>query len=296
MNLDAIQAFLAVVDLGSISQAATSLYTTQGSISKKLKALEEEVGVTLLVRHKGIHQVELTSYGQTFLHTARQMDLLRQDMETIHLTEEKKYLSIGAVDTITLTILNEFVHDFMKRHPEICLSIHSYHSSQVYSKLNDHFIDLGYAQLIREQYADIHYETILSSPIVAITANNTALHENMSIKQLNPSKEIYIRRNEEFEHWHNHHFGNKQYFMRVGTDILMREYLDFPDTWAFIGEYSAKSLSKKYGYHYYHLQDIPQHSEVYEVEHAYTRISRLPQVELFKNELRAYLQQMNTNP
>ena len=49
-----IEAFLAVVHAGNISAAAARLYTTQPALSRRLRALEDELGYALLVRGKGL--------------------------------------------------------------------------------------------------------------------------------------------------------------------------------------------------------------------------------------------------
>ena len=51
MEFKQLQYFVTSVDLGSFKKAAEALYTTQPHISKTIKALEEELGVTLLDRH-----------------------------------------------------------------------------------------------------------------------------------------------------------------------------------------------------------------------------------------------------
>lgn len=47
-----LQAFLAVIRTGSFSQAAQSLFITQPALSRRIRALEEELGYRLLDRRK----------------------------------------------------------------------------------------------------------------------------------------------------------------------------------------------------------------------------------------------------
>ncbi len=54
--------FCRVVELGSFSLAAEELGYTQSSVSQKVLSLEEELGVTLLLRQK--NRLELTSDGE----------------------------------------------------------------------------------------------------------------------------------------------------------------------------------------------------------------------------------------
>ena len=61
MELRVIHYFLAVVQEKTISGAAKQLHVSQPTLSKQLKELEEELGVTLFIR--GNRQIQLTPEG-----------------------------------------------------------------------------------------------------------------------------------------------------------------------------------------------------------------------------------------
>ncbi|MGA5064137.1 LysR family transcriptional regulator [Streptomyces exfoliatus] len=69
MDLAAVRTFLAVVDAGRFRQAADELAITQQAVSKRVAALEKELGVRLLTRTP--HGAEVTIDGQAFLPHAR---------------------------------------------------------------------------------------------------------------------------------------------------------------------------------------------------------------------------------
>lgn len=50
MNFHDIQAFLAIVKYGTISKAADELYISQTAVTRRLKTLEDELGIPLLDR------------------------------------------------------------------------------------------------------------------------------------------------------------------------------------------------------------------------------------------------------
>ncbi len=62
-----IEAFLAIMQSGSLKKAADSLYLTQATISYRLKTLEKLVGKTLIERNKGSHIISLTTSGKEFV-------------------------------------------------------------------------------------------------------------------------------------------------------------------------------------------------------------------------------------
>jgi DNA-binding transcriptional LysR family regulator len=71
MDLRDLECFVTVADEGSISRAATRLHMTQPPLTVRLKALERELGVELLVRHG--RGVELTAAGRLLAERTRKM-------------------------------------------------------------------------------------------------------------------------------------------------------------------------------------------------------------------------------
>ena len=72
MNQQNIRIFMAVVEHGSIAEAARTLHYTHPRVSEAVRQLESELGVQLLLRGRGIRKVELTPEGQRFIPVAMQ--------------------------------------------------------------------------------------------------------------------------------------------------------------------------------------------------------------------------------
>lgn len=69
MDLDAVRTFVAAADAGQFSEAATELSITQQAVSKRIAALEKDLGVALFTRTA--RGAQLTIDGQAFLPHAR---------------------------------------------------------------------------------------------------------------------------------------------------------------------------------------------------------------------------------
>jgi DNA-binding transcriptional LysR family regulator len=69
LDVDSVQAFVAIADFQSFTRAAEALGTTQGAISVKLKRLEDRVGQRLIERTP--RAVRLSAQGAVFLDGAR---------------------------------------------------------------------------------------------------------------------------------------------------------------------------------------------------------------------------------
>ena len=77
MELQHLRYFIAVADAGSLTVAAEQkLHTSQPSLSRQIRDLEQEVGTPLM--NRGAQGIELTSAGKAFLDHAR-MVLLQAD-------------------------------------------------------------------------------------------------------------------------------------------------------------------------------------------------------------------------
>src|SRR5258708_33094263 len=70
MELRHLRYFVAVAEEGSLTLAAEKrLHTAQPSLSRQIRDLEHEVGVSLMIR--SVHGIELTAAGRAFLDHAR---------------------------------------------------------------------------------------------------------------------------------------------------------------------------------------------------------------------------------
>lgn len=67
MDLDTVRTFVAAADAGQFQEAAAELAVTQQAVSKRIAALERDLGVRLFTRTA--RGVELTIDGQAFLPT-----------------------------------------------------------------------------------------------------------------------------------------------------------------------------------------------------------------------------------
>lgn len=98
LDIDAVQAFVRVADLGSFTRAAEALDTSQAAISLKLKRLEERLGYRLLDRTP--RQVALSARGAAFIDAAR--DLLAAHERALAGLEQRpvRRLRLGISDHV----------------------------------------------------------------------------------------------------------------------------------------------------------------------------------------------------
>lgn len=123
-KLECIRVFGHAARLGSFTEAAKELNTTQSAVSKKVAWLERNVGFSLF--HRTPRKISLTDAGQKYLRSTR--DLL----EHITLTEQslRKELS-KATGTLKITAPSAFSHRilakpislFIEQNPELKVNV-----------------------------------------------------------------------------------------------------------------------------------------------------------------------------
>ena len=124
MDWQLIEVFLRVAQEGSFTKAAEVLGTSQPTVSRQVRALEESLGVTLFARHA--RGFELTEMGRGLLETAREVDSGVQAFLR-HASGMNQAIGgdvrISASEPVAAYLLTPFVAEFLAHHPEISLEV-----------------------------------------------------------------------------------------------------------------------------------------------------------------------------
>ncbi len=141
MNL--IKYFILLLFIGSITKAANSLYISQPAITKTIKKLETELGITLF--NRGPKGVVLTQNGKIFY------EFIKNGVESFingehKLTSLKNLetgtIRIGASTTITKYFLLPFIEKFHNQFPNIDISITNSLTNRLIADLKKGSLDL----------------------------------------------------------------------------------------------------------------------------------------------------------
>lgn len=125
-TLDELQAFLAVIDSGSITAAAEQLGQTPSGVSRALGRLEEKLGTTLLTRTT--RRLHLSDEGEAFLRHARAIvDAVEAAEEQMAARRERPSgrLRVDAAMPFVLHVIAPLVNDYRQRYPEVALELNS---------------------------------------------------------------------------------------------------------------------------------------------------------------------------
>ena len=134
MNWDDGRLFLAVARAGQLLGAARSLGLTQATLSRRMKALEEGLGTTLLVRRP--HGCALTPAGEALAATLERVEA-EFDGASDRIGGEDRRLSgvvrIGAPDGLGVSFIAPRLGLFADRHPGLAVVDRGYRGHRVES-------------------------------------------------------------------------------------------------------------------------------------------------------------------
>ena len=120
LDLDAVQAFLRIVELGSFTRAAEAMRTTQAAVSLKLKRLEDRLGCRLVERTP--RHVQLSTRGAAFLDHARAL-LEAHDRALAVFAEARQRLTIGISDHVAGPELPALIARMNAQDPQLLIEI-----------------------------------------------------------------------------------------------------------------------------------------------------------------------------
>jgi DNA-binding transcriptional LysR family regulator len=119
LDLDAVQAFVRIAELGSFTRAAEAMRSTQAAVSLKLKRLEERFGCRLIERTP--RYVQLSAQGAAFLDHAREL-LAVHDRALAVFAGARQRLTIGISDHVAGPELPALIAR-MNVHPQLLIEI-----------------------------------------------------------------------------------------------------------------------------------------------------------------------------
>jgi LysR family hca operon transcriptional activator len=168
VELRHLRYFIAVAEAGSVSVAAEQrLHTAQPSLSRQIRDLEAELGVTLLVR--GARGVELTPAGKVFLDHAR-MVFLQVDAaaEAARRAAEppKTSFTIGFLSGYEVDWLPPVMSILRDELPDIEVVITSQESPNLAAALVRGKIDVAF--LRPEKHAGLAYKLLRKDPLIVM--------------------------------------------------------------------------------------------------------------------------------
>lgn len=176
MDFANLQAFIAVAEQHSFSLASRQLFLTQPAVSKRIAALEMELGTSLFDRIG--HQVQLTEAGKALLPRARQILLELEDSrrEIQNLSGRVGgRLTLGTSHHIGLHRLPAVLRQYTRDYPEVELDLRFMDSEQVCRDVLHGDLELGVVTLPPAPPPELKLRPVWQDPLAVVVSTDHPL-------------------------------------------------------------------------------------------------------------------------
>lgn len=192
MELRHLRYFVAVVEEGSLTTAAERrLHTSQPSLSRQIRDLEEEVGAELLSR--SVHGVELTAAGKAFLEHAR-LALMQADAAVLAARKAaqpaRRTFAIGFQTGHEMNWLPKAMHVLREELENVDVTVSSGYSPDLAEALVRGRLDLAFLRV--EPGYDLEYLVVDREPLIVLMPSDHRLAGRKAIHPRELVAEIFI--------------------------------------------------------------------------------------------------------
>jgi DNA-binding transcriptional LysR family regulator len=203
MDIQSIQAFLSVSETGSFSRAADALFLTQPAISKRIRSLEQSLGVALFDRIG--KSVRLTEAGHALIPSCRRIIAEIAEGERIISnlrTTTSGVLSIATSHHIGLHRLPPVLRDYSKHYPEVELKLAFMDSEEACQQILNGETELAIVTLPDEDNNRLEMIPVWHDPLYVVVAKQNPLasqkrlstHRLLDYAAILPSTGTYTRK------------------------------------------------------------------------------------------------------
>lgn len=150
IELRYLKYFLAVAQELHFRKAAEKLFISQPGLSRQIKQLEDELGVTLFERHN--RKVVLTKVGEYLKEEfTNQLNTLSHTLENAKLLQigKKGALKIGYVGSAMQDVIPNLLLKFEKNNPDILFNLKEVDNQKQIKDLLSFDLDIGFVRLER---------------------------------------------------------------------------------------------------------------------------------------------------
>lgn len=169
--------FLAVAQELHFRKAAEKLFISQPGLSRQIKQMEDELGVTLFERHN--RKVVLTKVGEYLKEEfTNQLDTLSHTLENAKLmqTGKKGALKIGYVGSAMQDVIPNLLLKFEKNNPDILFNLKEVDNQKQIKDLLSFDLDIGFVRLERVP-RNLEIKSILKENFCLVLPKNHKIDE-----------------------------------------------------------------------------------------------------------------------
>jgi DNA-binding transcriptional LysR family regulator len=183
MDLQSLETFMAVAELGSFSAAGEKLFLTQPAISKRIANLEAQLNASLFDRIA--REVTLTEAGKLLQLKAQNLiHEMREVQRTVSQLNEQdiRSLSLASSHHIGLHYLGPLLRQFVAQYPFANLDLKFMESEQAITSLIQRKIELVLTTIPSPLPKDLSAQTIWKDHLKFVVSHDHPLAQKKSIR------------------------------------------------------------------------------------------------------------------
>ena len=192
LRLRHIRCFISVAEELHFRRAAEKLGIAQPALSRTIKDLESELGLTLFERTN--RSVQITRAGSAFLHGCRAViNAMDRAVDTARRVDQGQIgsLRIGYTDAAIANVLPGIVKSFQRRQPDIALQLNHEVTVSQLRKLEEGELDVCFATG-PFNHADYRQLLVCSEPFVCVTHGDHPLARRSGIRLAELAGENFV--------------------------------------------------------------------------------------------------------
>ena len=173
LDLDQLQTFISIADMGSFTKAAEEVHRTQSAVSMQMRRLEETIGKALFEKEGRTNR--LTEDGEKLLAYARR--LIRLNRETLAAFDDSSlegHIRIGTPDDYADRFLPEIMARFSRSNPRVELSVVCEPTPSLREHIKRGNLDIA---IVTHNDQQAPSEVVRREPLLWVTSANHAVHE-----------------------------------------------------------------------------------------------------------------------
>ena len=190
-----LEAFVAVAELGSFNRAADYLNLSQAALSHRIRKIEADLGVQLLIR--STRDVLLTKEGQTLLpQVRRNLALLSEAYDGLRKRSHSKQdrLALACLPTIANYYLPAILRQFCQECPDIAVQLHDQPMGRIYELVQAGEVEFGIS-IIGAKHWDLDIREIFTEPYVLLVHRDHPLARQKKVARANLAGQPFVRIN-----------------------------------------------------------------------------------------------------
>lgn len=262
MTLEEIEAFLAVVQTGSLTAAAKALYVTQPTLSRRLDALEGDLGAKLVARGKGQRTAVLTETGRALVPVAQKWERLWAETTEVVRRGGVHRFEAGAIQTLCAYVMPLAFARFFARGLPQHLSMSTLHSPEAYDAVESDVVDVAFVANTRHSEL-VAAVPVFEDPMVLVCSPDAPYRDGMRPDELDGKLAVNLQATHEYRLWHHYWFGAKDQAAEADNFALVEQILQIPGYWCMAPLTAARGASASGGLRIVSIEDAPPNRTVY---------------------------------